>query len=221
MIELLSAVPAQLLLAVVAVELMAESGLLVGVFLPGSPLVLALGFLAGQGVVEVWAAIPTVAAASALGGQHGFLRGRRRGGPLEQRVTARLGERRARRLDAALEGRAEVAVAVAQCFGVVRTLVPRLAARSGLSHARFTACNVPMAVVWASALVLLGAWSGAAYERVESVVGLMGLPLVAAAAAIVLVVQLIRRRRAARAASDSPGVTPAGANGRPGSSRFR
>lgn len=173
--------------------LFAESGLLIGVFLPGAGTVLALGWLAGHDVVEVWTAAVSAFGATVVGSQHGYFRGRR-DGLLRRRLVKRLGERRFGRVESALDGRAEATVAASQCFAVVRTLVPRLAGRAKMSHLRFTICNVPVAAGWATALVLLGAWSGAAYEQVEAVVGFMGLPLLAIAALIALAVWRLRRR---------------------------
>ncbi|GAA2809054.1 DedA family protein [Saccharopolyspora taberi] len=193
MTDFLARLPGEFVLAVVAVWMLVESGLLVGVFLPGSTTVLALGFLAGRGVVDVPLAAVVIGAVSALGCQYGYLRGRS-----SSWVRARVGEERMRRLESSLDSRGGAAVAVSQCVGVVRTLVPRLAAGAGVSHLRFTLCNVPVAFAWSSALVFLGAWSGAAYQRVETVVGFLGLPLLIAVGVAVLIVRWLRRRAAAR-----------------------
>jgi membrane-associated protein len=192
MTDFLAGIPGPLALVVAVVLLFAESGLVVGAFLPGSPTVLALGWLAGQGFLEVWAAAVSAFGATALGCQHGYFRGRR-DGPLRRRLIERVGEQRLARMESSLDGRAEVTVAASQCFAVVRTLVPRLAARSGMSHLRFTICNAPVAAAWATTLVLLGAWSGAAYERVQTVVGFMGLPLLGGVALLALATWWIRR----------------------------
>ncbi|KAA5833482.1 VTT domain-containing protein [Saccharopolyspora hirsuta] len=198
MSEFLAGIPGPLALIAAAAVLFAESGLVVGVFLPGTGTVLALGLLAGQGVVEVWLAAVCASAATALGCQHSFYRGRR-GGLLRRELVKRFGEERLTRLESSLDGRAEVTVAVSQCFAAVRTLVPRLAARTDMTHLRFTLCNLPVAITWATTLVLLGAWSGDAYERVETLAGLAGLPVLAVAAAVALGIWWLRRRNRIRA----------------------
>ncbi|MGP4015374.1 DedA family protein [Saccharopolyspora sp. 5N708] len=194
MTDFLAGIPGPVALVAAVALLFAESGLLIGVFLPGSGTVLALGWLAGHGVVEVWVAAVGAFLATASGCQHGYFRGRH-DGLLRRHLVKRLGEQRFARLESALDGRAEVTVVVSQCFAVVRTLVPRLAGRCEMTHLRFTICNVPVAAAWATTLVLLGAWSGAAYERVQTVVGLAGLPLLTIAALIALAVWWIRRKR--------------------------
>ncbi|MCI2424301.1 hypothetical protein MOQ72_43605 [Saccharopolyspora sp. K220] len=197
MTDFLAGIPGPLAVVAVVALLFAESGLLIGVFLPGSGAVLAFGWLAGHGVVDVWVAAVSAFAATASGCQHGYFRGRR-DGLLRRQLVQRLGEQRLARVESALDGRAEVTVAASQCFAVVRTLVPRLAGRAEMTHLRFTVCNVPVAAAWATTLVLLGAWSGAAYERVQTIVGFMGLPLLGIAALIVLAAWWIRRRKQLR-----------------------
>ncbi|SDX45551.1 membrane-associated protein [Saccharopolyspora shandongensis] len=203
MTDFLAGIPGPLALVVVAVLLFAESGLLIGVFLPGSGTVLALGWLAGQGVVEVWLAAISAFGATALGCQHGYFRGRR-DGLLRRQLVKRFGEQRFARAESALDGRAELTVAASQCFAVVRTLVPRLAGHAKVTHLRFTICNVPVAAAWATTLVLLGAWSGEAYEQVQSTVGLLGLPLLGIAAVLVLAVWWLRRRKQLRQVQQVP-----------------
>ncbi|MER7014387.1 DedA family protein [Saccharopolyspora sp. NPDC000359] len=193
MSEYLAGIPGPLALIAAVVVLFLESGMVVGLFLPGTGTVLALGLLAGQGVVEVWLAAVCASAATALGCQHSFYRGRRNG-LVRRELVKRLGEARLVRLESALDGRTEVTVAVSQCFAAVRTLVPRLAARTGMTRLRFTLCNLPVATAWATTLVLLGAWSGEAYDSVESIAGLAGLPVLAVAAAVALWIWWLRRR---------------------------
>ncbi|GAA4860403.1 hypothetical protein [Saccharopolyspora cebuensis] len=188
MTEFLAGFPGPLALLLAAAVLAAESGLLIGIFLPGAGLVVALGWLAGHGVLEVWAAIGTAAAASAGGAQLGYLLGGTGSGRLRELAVRRFG---ADRIESAVDGRA---VAAAQALAVARTVVPRLAARSGVGHLRFTACTAPVALAWSTAWVLLGAWSGAAYEQVRTASGLFGVPLLLVIVLVALVVRWARRR---------------------------
>ena len=211
MIAHLAGLPAAGVLAVAALVLALESGVLVGLFLPGSSLLLALGFLAGNGVVSAWAVALVGGAASALGCQFGFWRARRHrlldpesGGDLldppnrvERRLIDRAGRDRVRRVLAALDRRAGPAVAVCQFLSVVRTLMPRLAGRAGVSRRRFASANAPMAFAWAALVSTLGLLAGEAYERVEAAVGLAGPPVLVAAAVVAWVVVKLRRRRSA------------------------
>ncbi|MCX2733159.1 VTT domain-containing protein [Saccharopolyspora sp. NFXS83] len=210
MIEFLSGLPVHGLFVVAVVVLAMESGSPIGLFLPGSPTLLALGLLSRQGVTNPWAAVLVAGAASALGCQWGFLRARRlrlldrEAGSadlldppnrLERKLIRRIGTERVRRLLTFLDRRAAATVVSGQFFSVVRTLMPRLAGRAGVSHRRFSFVNVPAAFVWAALLVTLGRIAGAAFDQVSSAVGLAGLPVVLVAAVVGSIVLVVRRRR--------------------------
>jgi hypothetical protein len=63
----MGSVPALAALLLVALVLLAEAGLLIGVVLPAASLVLGLGVLAGAGLLPLWAAAATAASATVVG----------------------------------------------------------------------------------------------------------------------------------------------------------
>ncbi|MCP2248793.1 membrane-associated protein [Lentzea aerocolonigenes] len=190
------------MLLVLGVLLIAESGLAVGVFLPAATTVLGIGVLTRFDVVSEIAAICTAAACSALGSQLGYLHGTLRTGPVWRSVVRRAGHRRMEVLLAQLNRRAGWTLAACQCFGVLRTVAPRLAAKAGVSRARHAASTVPAAIVWACGLVLLGRTAGEAYQQIEMAVGLAGLPLVCVAGVCVLATWWIRAKTKRKKATD-------------------
>lgn len=198
----LDGLPAPLLLLALGVLLIAESGLAVGVFLPAATTVLGIGVLTRFDVVSEIAAICTAAVCSALGSQLGYLRGTLRTGPVWRSVVRRAGHRRMDVLLAQLNRRASYTLAVCQCFGVLRTVAPRLAAKAGVSRVRHAASTVPAALVWAGGLVLLGRTAGEAYQQIEMAVGLAGLPLICAAAVCIVATSWIRGKSKRRKTTD-------------------
>jgi membrane protein DedA with SNARE-associated domain len=60
----------------------------------------------------------------------------------------------------------------------VRTVVPIVAARTGIRHGQFIAADAPTALGWASLFVGLGHLAGSALDQVRVAVGVVGLPLV-------------------------------------------
>ncbi|MBN9799629.1 MULTISPECIES: DedA family protein [Pseudonocardia] len=141
------------LLVVAAVALVVESGLLIGVVLPGISVTVGLGVLAGTGTVPGVAAGLTAAVAGAAGPSVGYWRGRR-GGPAALHSRRGLPAAAGRALPLA-ERRPLLAVALGQWFAVVRTLVPRVT--SGvLPYHRFAAVSIPVASVWGLATFALG-----------------------------------------------------------------
>ena len=175
MVESLAGLPAPLVLVIAAAVLAAESGLVVGIVLPGATTALGLGLLSRLGVVEFAGALLTVATATLLGSQLAFLAARRRdpaGFGLVRRRAGPLLNRAAK----LLARRPVVGVATGRLVGGVRTVVPVLAAQAGTHYRRFAAGDVPAALAWAGLLVSLGHVAGTAFDEVRLLVSLVGPP---------------------------------------------
>ncbi|MGK5170237.1 hypothetical protein [Geodermatophilus sp. CPCC 205761] len=187
--------------ATVALVLVLEAGLLIGVVLPAGSLVLGLGVLGGVGVVSLPLVALVVAAATVLGAALGHRAVRRRpdGGPLVAGglLGRRLPARVTRLLDRTTTpwreavGRRPVrAAATAQFVVGARTLAPRLAASAGVPLATMLRGTAPAALVWSIALVTTGALAGAALPLVRDVLTVAAVPLALAAATWLLVRRL-------------------------------
>ncbi|WP_157162782.1 DedA family protein [Actinoalloteichus spitiensis] len=207
--------------------LVLESGVLIGLFLPGASTVLALGLVADLGILPLPVALALAFGATALGAQWGYQLGRRRGlgvaGGLARRGLARAGvggglrERVSRLLD---QGGAP-AIIGAHCVALSRTLAPRLAGTTGVPWRRFSGANLVGCALWSWSLVLVGHFAGAAFDQVRAAVGLLGAPLLVAGALVLATIVLLRRRaRRGRGTGESgelaeePGP-PAPRNGAP------
>ncbi|WP_346622916.1 hypothetical protein [Blastococcus montanus] len=196
-----SGLPACTVTAVVAVVLVAESGLLVGLVLPGSSLVIGLGVLVGAGLVPLPVAALTVAAATVGGAALGHCFAARAGsgtllptgGPLGRLLPGRmrdLVDRAAGPWSDAVAGRPVRVAGMSQLFTGSRTLAPRIAARSGVPLSIMLRGTVPAALLWSWGLVAAGAAAGAAAALLNDMVALAGVPVVVA------VIWLFLRRRA-------------------------
>jgi membrane-associated protein len=190
--------------ALVALVLVAESGLMLGVVLPGASLAIGMGVLAGAGLVPLPVAALTVALPTVLGAALGHRAASRHGegsllraGGVASRVfperALRLVDRSAAPWAENIGRRPVRAAAMAQCIAGARTLAPRIAALAGVPLATMLRGTVPAALVWSSSLVAAGATAGAALPLVRGVVTVVGIPLVIVATSI-----LLRRRAAAR-----------------------
>lgn len=156
MAELLGRLPAPLVLAVAAMLIVAEAGTLAGVALPGTSVLVALGYLTRLGVLPFAGTVAVAVAAAVAGTQLSYGQGRRREGaasihPLADRL-APAAWARARRMVAR---RGAWAVAGGQWLGAARTLVPRLTGWAGVPYAAFARVSVPTAAAWAATLVTL------------------------------------------------------------------
>jgi membrane-associated protein len=192
--------------------LFAETGLLIGFFLPGDSLLFTAGLLcttAGTGGVHL--SLPAVLAAAAggalLGAQAGYLIGRRAG----RALLARGGNRHL--LDGAARAEALLAryghgkaIVLARFIPVVRTVLNPLAGVVGVPARTFTVWQVGGGLVWTVGLVLGGYALGSAVPNVDRYL----LPLVGAIVAVSLVpvalevLRARRRSRTAAAAADQP-----------------
>jgi membrane-associated protein len=197
--------------ATVALVLVAEAGLLIGIVLPAGSLVLGLGVLAGVGVVSLPLVALTVAVATVLGAALGHRAVRRAsggellvvGGVLGRRLpgrATRLIDRTATPCREAIGRRPVRAAATAQFIVGARTLAPRLAASAGVPLATMLRGTAPAALVWSSALVTTGALAGAALPLIRDLLTVAGIPLALAAATWLLV-----RRRVRQGAVDLTG----------------
>ncbi|MFC5639371.1 DedA family protein [Streptomyces bullii] len=185
----------------VGVVLFAETGLLIGFFLPGDSLLFTAGLLctgtAPGGLRLSLVPLLLVAAAGALAGsQCGYLIGRRAGGALLARSrSARLHEG-ARRAEELLEryGHAN-AIVLARFVPVVRTVLNPLAGALRVPIRTFTVWQAAGGLLWSLGLILAGYALGSSVPNVDRYL----LPMVAVIVALSLVplaAEVYRSRRA-------------------------
>ncbi|MET8563516.1 DedA family protein [Streptomyces flaveolus] len=183
----------------VGAVMFAETGLLIGFFLPGDSLLFTAGLLCtGTGQHGVKLSLGPLLAAAAVGAlagaQCGYLIGRRAGGVLLARSrSARLreGAERAEEL-LGRYGHAR-AVVLARFVPVVRTVLNPLAGALGVPARVFTVWQIAGGLVWSLGLTLAGYALGSSIPNVDRYL----LPLVALIVVISLVplaVELYRGR---------------------------
>jgi membrane-associated protein len=192
-------------LAGVWLVLFAETGLLIGLFLPGDSLLFLAGVAAstvGARVAGTALNLPALLAgapvAAIAGAQFGYFLGRRYGRALFARPKSRV-------FKPEYATRAEYyftrygpakAVIIARFVPIVRTLLPAVAGIFGMPPRRFAVANISGALVWTEALILLGYGLGSSIPA--SAVDRYILPIVAVVIAVSLAplaIELIRNRR--------------------------
>lgn len=149
--------PAALLLVMAVV--FAESGLLVGFFLPGDSLLFLAGALVASHVIglPIWLLAIGVFVAAVLGDQVGYLIGRRSGPRLFSRPDSRLfSQGNAERAQHFFDRHGPKAVILARFIPVVRTFVPAVAGIGHMPRRRFTIFNLIGAAVWSVGIVTTG-----------------------------------------------------------------
>ncbi|WP_405015120.1 DedA family protein [Kitasatospora sp. NBC_01539] len=188
----------------IAVVLFAETGLLVGFFLPGDSLLFTAGLLCTTGAhsgphLDLAQVLAAAAVGALAGAQAGYVIGRR-GGPalLARSRNKHLHEGAARAEELLNRYGHGKAVVLARFVPVVRTVLNPLAGALGVKARPFTLWQVVGGLVWTFGLVLAGYALGSSVPNVDRYL----LPIVAVVVAVSLlplVLELLRSRRRARA----------------------
>ncbi|ETK33528.1 DedA family protein [Microbispora sp. ATCC PTA-5024] len=203
MSDLLGHLPVPLLLLVAGLLIVAEAGTLAGVVLPGTTVLVALGYLTRVDVLPLAWTIAVVVAAEIAGTHLSYAQGRRRRGAASiHRLADRFAPsawERARRM---VDRHGAWAVAGGQWIGSARTLVPRLSGWAGMPYRTFARVGVPTAAAWAATLVTL---SRSAPDLVDAVTGHLA---VAGAVAVALVLVVVYVRSRGGAGEDGPPAGP-------------
>lgn len=183
--------------------LFAETGLLIGFFLPGDSLLFTAGLLCTtQADATLHLSLPGVLVAAAagalLGAQVGYLIGRYAGPALLDRPDRPRLQKAVRRAEAALEryGVAK-AVVLARFIPLVRTVLNPLAGTVKVPVATFTLWQVVGGLLWSLGVTLAGYALGSRIDGVDKYL----LPIIAVIVVVSLIPVALEARRA-RAGSD-------------------
>jgi membrane-associated protein len=150
-------------LAGLAVVLFAETGLLVGFFLPGDTLLLAAGILAAIARIHVplWEFLVCAPLAAILGNLVGYWIGYRTGPVVFDRPNSRMFKPEyVTRAQAFFDRFGMVTVLIARFVPIVRTVAPVMAGVGRMRRPSFVVASVVGAVLWADGLLLAGYWLG-------------------------------------------------------------
>jgi membrane-associated protein len=179
----------------------AETGLLLGFFLPGDTLLISAGLLIQQDKVnlELWMLIPLLVAAAIIGDAVGYQVGKHTGPRLFKRESGRIFKRdhleRAKRFYDKHGGKT---IVIARFLAFIRTFAPTVAGAAEMPYLRFAVFNAIGALLWVPSLTLLGYFFGKTIpaDLIDVFfIGLVGLML--AASVIPALFHLWRQRRRA------------------------
>lgn len=141
----------------------AESGLLVGFFLPGDSLLFTAGFLVQQGIfaINIHLFVFMLFLAASLGQSTGYLFGKKVGRRLFERENTRFFRKENLiRAELFYEKYGPVTIILACFIPFVRTFVPIVAGISKMRYREFIVYNVIGAAVWTASFTYLGYYAG-------------------------------------------------------------
>ena len=135
----------------------AESGLLVGFFLPGDSLLFTIGIVAGAGKLQIGAIIVALAFASILGDGIGFLLGSTLGYRLFSNPRSKIFRREyLDRTHAFYEKHGGKTIIYAKFVPIIRPFAAFIAGVGKMHYSRFLTFNVVGAAGWVTAMIYLG-----------------------------------------------------------------
>lgn len=141
----------------------AESGLLIGFFLPGDSLLFTCGLLitSHQMHFPLWGAIGLICLAAILGDQAGYMFGKKVGPSLFNRPDSRLfKQENVTKAHEFFEKYGPKSLVLARFVPIVRTFTPIIAGVSGMRYRSFLTFNVIGGTLWGAGVTLLGSWLG-------------------------------------------------------------
>ena len=139
----------------------AESGLLIGFFLPGDSLLFSAGFLASQGILNIWVLIFGCFVCAVLGDNVGYATGHRFGRRLFQREDSWLfNKKHLVSTQQFYEKHGKKALVLARFMPVVRTFAPVVAGIGSMHYRTFMTYNLIGGGLWAIGVTMLGYFLG-------------------------------------------------------------
>ena len=143
--------------ALLAGVVFAETGLLIGLFLPGDSLLFTIGVVAGAGELNIVQICVVLCVASILGDQCGYFLGRRTGPAIFSRPDSRwFNQEYVTRTQHFYERHGGKTLIYAKFVPVVRAFAPYMAGVGRMSYVRFLSFNIWGGLGWVLSMTLGG-----------------------------------------------------------------
>ena len=182
---------------VVCAIVFAETGLLIGFFLPGDSLLFTAGLLVATGTVNIniWVFGLLISLSAFAGDQLGYWIGRKAGPSVFNRPDSRIFLKenvdRAEQFFARHGGKA---VTLARFVGVVRTFTPVVAGLGKMPYRTYLMFDAAGALLWGTGITLLGYFLGNRVPFIRDYLDLLVVGVVVVTV-VPLGLALLRRRR--------------------------
>lgn len=166
---------------IVMAIIFAESGLLIGFFLPGDSLLFTAGFLIQTGIIHfnIHFAVLLIFIAAVLGNSVGYAFGRSMGSKIFSKPDARIFKQEyLARANSFYEKHGAIAIILTRFIPIVRTFVPIVAGASKMDYRKFTIYNLVGGALWVAVVTYAGFLVGGILEKAGVSVDQIILPIV-------------------------------------------
>ena len=190
-----------------AAIIFSETGLLVGVFLPGDSLLVTAGLLAARGYLNVYALAPLLTVAAICGNSVGYFIGRATGPRIFNRENSLFfNKKHAIRAHEFYAKYGRKTIVLAQFMPIIRTFAPVVAGVGGMKFRQFITFNIIGAVIWIWSMVGIGYFLGSYIPGIDRHIEIV----IAIVIFISILPGLISGYRARRAKRYNSGVVETG-----------
>jgi len=180
----------------VALFVFAESGILLGIFLPGDSLLFAAGLLSAIGFLSLWPLVVLVVVSAILGDSVGYWFGTRVGEKLYDRPDSRFFKQEyLRRTEQFYQKYGGRAIILARFVPIVRTIAPILAGIGSMHYRTFISYNAIGGLLWGAGVTLCGYFLGVLIPNSEQYILPISLTIIVVSF-LPIVINLIRGSRA-------------------------
>jgi membrane-associated protein len=146
----------------------AETGLMVGFFLPGDSLLITAGIFAARGDLNIWWLNVALIVAAVVGDGVGYWIGYRTGKALFNRPNSFFFRREHLiKTHEFYERHGGKTIIIARFMPIVRTFAPVVAGIGTMTYRNFVVYNVAGAVAWVTSMTLTGYFLGRAIPNIE------------------------------------------------------
>lgn len=185
----------------------AESGLLLGFFLPGDSLLITAGVFAARGDLNLPVILVGVFVAAVLGDQVGYAFGNRVGPALFNRPDSRMFKKRhLEKAQRYFEEHGPRTIVLARFIPVVRTFAPVVAGMGEMPYRTFVSFNVIGGLLWGVGVTLLGYALGEAVDVDRYLLPIIGIIVLASVVPVLVEVRRARRDPAPAPMEASPQI---------------
>jgi len=157
-----------------------ETGLLIGVFLPGDSVLFTAGFLASQGFLNIYVLIPTIFVAAVIGDNIGYLWGYKLGHKIFSREDSVIFHKdNVRKAQNFYEKYGTMTLFLSRYVPVIRTFAPLVAGVGKMPYRRFFFIDLASCFIWSFGLTLAGYYLIKVFPSLEKNLTLVILVIIA------------------------------------------
>lgn len=185
-------------LVMICAIIFAETGLMIGFFLPGDSLLVTAGVLAAAGHLDIFSLIILVSLCAVVGDQLGYYIGQKTGRALFTKEDSLLFKRsHVLRAQTFYEKYGAKTIVIARFVPVVRTFAPIVAGVGQMNYRRFVTYNVFGGILWVVSMCLVGYVIGASVPNINKYLHVV-IAVVIFLSILPALIEIVRNRSAAQ-----------------------